>query len=35
MLLLTNYLSNQHVITPFARLFNQSDCYYSFAHLFT
>jgi len=27
--LLTNYLSNQRVITLFAHLFDQSACYYS------
>jgi len=26
--LLTNYLSNQHAITRFSPLFNQSVCYY-------
>jgi len=32
--LLMNYLSNQHAITLFAHLFDQSACYYSFTHLF-
>jgi len=35
MLLLTNYLSNQHAIILFAHLFDQSASYYSFSHFST